>query len=137
MKKPLKIAGWVLLSLIGLVIVAFLLLRFCFREAAADYLSDLQKKEWVGLQAQRVGLLRTAAAYRADTTVYRFTYRQDTARAREIRAYFRLDTLLAPGVPTWDNALALARFVARNIPAESISSCSMIECRRQLNAGST
>lgn len=116
MKKMLKIVGWVLLSLIGLVLVALLLLRFCFREQVVGYLSDLQKKEWAGLQAQRVDLLRCAAAYRADTTQYRFAYRQDTVRAREIRDYFRLDTLVDPAASTWDNAVTLARFVAGNIP---------------------
>ena len=46
----------------------------------------------------------------------RFTYIQDTVRAREIREYFRLDTLVNPAATTWDNARALAQFVARNIP---------------------
>lgn len=117
MKKTMKIIGWVLLSLIGLLIVATLLLRFCFREEALDYLSNLKKEVWTEHQQQRVALLRNAGAYSAEPDAdYRFTYRQDTARAREIRDYFRLDTLLAPGATTWENTLSLARFVARNIP---------------------
>ncbi len=42
--------------------------------------------------------------------------RPDTARAREISRYFRLDTLLQADAPTWERAPTLARFVARNIP---------------------
>lgn len=61
-------------------------------------------------------LLRAAGPYAADTVQYRFTYIQDTVRAREIREYFRLDTLVNPAATTWDNARALAQFVARNIP---------------------
>ena len=58
-------------------------------------------------------LLRAAGPYAADTVQYRFTYKQDTVRAREIREYFRLDTLVNPAATTWDNARALAQFVAR------------------------
>lgn len=41
---------------------------------------------------------------------------QDTARRRLTREYFRLDTIDNPTAETWDRTLALARFVARNIP---------------------
>ena len=109
MKKLFKIAGIALLSLIGLLLAIFLLARFVFREQAIDYLTGLEKQ-------QRVELLRAAGPYAADTVQYRFTYKQDTARAREIREYFRLDTLVNPAATTWDNARALAQFVARNIP---------------------
>lgn len=109
MKKLFKIAGIALLSLIGLLLTIFLLARFVFREQAIDYLTGLEKQ-------QRVELLRAAGPYAADTVQYRFTYKQDTARAREIREYFRLDTLVNPAATTWDNARALAQFVARNIP---------------------
>lgn len=117
MKKALKIAGWTLLSIIGLLIVATLLLRFCFREQMLDYLSDLQKKEWAQLQTQRTGLLRAAGSYATEPAAdYRFAYRQDSVRAHQIRSYFRLDTLVSPEASTWDNTLSLARFIARNIP---------------------
>ena len=110
MKKALKIAGIVLLSLIGLLLVLFLLIRFVFREEAIDYLTGLQKE-------QRTELLRSAGPYAAEPNAdYRFTYIQDTARAREIRDYFRLDTLVDPAAATWDKARALATFVAENIP---------------------
>ena len=89
MKKLFKIAGIALLSLIGLLLAIFLLARFVFREQAIDYLTGLEKQ-------QRVELLRAAGPYAADTVQYRFTYKQDTVRAREIREYFRLDTLVNP-----------------------------------------
>jgi len=108
MKKALKIIGWIVLTLIILLVVCFLLIRFAFRDQAAA-LRDVQRRE-------RVELLRSAGAYAADTTAYRFAYLQDTARAREIREYFRLDTILRPDATTWEQSLALARFVARNIP---------------------
>lgn len=110
MKKALKIAGIVLLSLIGLLLIGFLLIRFVFREEAVGYLTAVQKE-------QRAELLRSAGPYAAGPDAdYHFTYIQDTARAREIRNYFRLDTLVNPAATTWDNTLALATFVARNIP---------------------
>lgn len=110
MKKTVKIAGIVLFSLIGLLVILFLLARFAFREKAVDYLTGLQKQ-------QRTELLRKAGPYAAEPdTDYRFTYIQDTVRAREIRDYFRLDTLVDPAATTWDNTLALATFVAENIP---------------------
>lgn len=109
MKKFAKIAGIVLLSLIGLAIALLLITRFFFREQAASILTDV-------LRTERVELLRSAGAYKTDTTQYRFTYVQDTLRAREIRDYFRLDTLLSNDMATWDKTLTLARFIARNIP---------------------
>ena len=110
MNRLFKITVVSLLTLAGLLIVAFVLLRCVFRDEATAMLLDRQKKE-------RVELLRSAAAYAAEPGAdYRFTYRQDTARAREISRYFRLDTLLQADAPTWERALTLARFVARNIP---------------------
>lgn len=110
MKKFFKITGIVLLSLVGLLIILFLLGRFVFRDRIKEYLFAVEK-------SRRVELLRTAAPYTADPGAdFHFTYVEDTLRAREIRDYFRLDTLVTPSAPTWDNARALARFVARNIP---------------------
>lgn len=109
MKKTLKIAGIVLASLVVLLLVVFLLARFVFRDQVTDALNGVLKE-------QRAELLRSAAPYAADTVQYRFAYRQDSLRAREIREYFRLDTLVNPAATTWDNTLALAQFVARNIP---------------------
>ncbi len=109
MKKALKTIGWTLLALFVLLAVCLLLARFVFRDRLVALLYEVQRRE-------RIELLRASGAYAADTTAYRFAYVQDTARAREIRAYFRLDTILPPDATAWERSLALARFVARNIP---------------------
>lgn len=109
MKKILKIVGWTAAGLVGLALVALLLARYCLREQAVGLLLG-------ELQRERVGLLRAAGGYAPDSVSFRFVYRQDTARAREIGLYFRLDTLVDPAQTTWEQTLAAARFVARNIP---------------------
>ncbi len=109
MKKALKITLRIVLAVLALALVAFLLVRFVFHKQLAERLYDIQYRE-------RVALLRDGGEYAPDTLSYRFRYLQDTADARRIREYFRLDTLTGPAAATWDRALALARFVARNIP---------------------
>jgi len=109
MKKTLRIIGWSLTTIVGVIALGLLLVRFVFRERIAAALYD-------GLRQERIELLRSSGAYASDTTVYRFTYEQNPDRAREIRDYFRLDTLLHPEATTWDRTRALAKFVARNIP---------------------
>lgn len=109
MKKALKIIGWIILSLIVLLVAAWLLARFMFRDQVATYLSGVQNDTYIEL-------LRKAEPYRADKASFRFEYIQDTARRRLTREYFRLDTIDNPTTETWDRTLALARFVARNIP---------------------
>ncbi len=109
MGKALKIIGWTILSLIVLLVAAWLLARFVFRDQVATYLSGVQNDTYIEL-------LRKAEPYRADKASFRFEYIQDTARRRLTREYFRLDTIDNPTAETWDRALALARFVARNIP---------------------
>lgn len=109
MKKALKIAGWALLAIILLALLTVLGIRFVFRQQAIEYLNDKQHEQYVGL-------LRTASPYAADTAAFRFAYIPDTARSREIRNYFRLDTLLDNTADTWTNTVSLATFVAGNIP---------------------
>ncbi len=106
MKKAFKIIGWTLLTLVGLLVIGYLAARFVFRERIGIALA----------RQERVEQLRSAGAYASDTTDYRFTYEQSLDRAREIREYFRLDTLLVPESTTWERTLALAKFVAVNIP---------------------
>ena len=114
MKKTFKIVGIVLASLAGLLLIAVLLARFAFRDQRAGILND-------ELKEQRVELLCKAAPYAADTVQFGFAYKQDTVRAREIRDYFRLDTLLRGDATTWENTLALAKFVARNIATRFVT----------------
>lgn len=109
MKKALKITGWIAVTIIGLLFLCFLLARFVFRQQVYDYSCSR-------LQRQRVESLCDAGPYAADTVQFRFACRRDSVSAREIRDYFRLDTLVKPSSPTWDNAMTLAAFIARNIP---------------------
>lgn len=109
MKKALKITAITILGIVLLLTAAFLLVRFAFHRQATEYLLGLQRTQYVEL-------LRQADTYGTERSNIRYTYRQDTARKRQIREYFRLDTLVDPAAATWDNTLALARFVASNIP---------------------
>ena len=89
MGKALKIIGWIILSLIVLLVAAWLLVRFVFRDQVATYLSGVQNDTYIEL-------LRKAEPYRADKAYFRFEYIQDTARRRLTREYFRLDTIDNP-----------------------------------------
>ena len=63
--------------------------------------------------------LRASGPYVEDTSSCQIRIIQDTARAREIRDDFQLDTLYAPESDTWSKALAIGRFVASNIPHDN------------------
>lgn len=60
--------------------------------------------------------LRASGKYANDTIRFEMKTVQDTARAREIQEYFQLDTLYDTDASTWEKTLALAKFVATNIP---------------------
>lgn len=110
MKKILKITGMALLSLVLLAVAAIVLARYCFRDETVAWVSRL-------VQNERLELLRASGAYAEDAdAVFRFVYRQDSVRAKEIRDYFRLDTLYDASAATWENTLRIAGFVASNIP---------------------
>jgi hypothetical protein len=68
---------------------------------------------------ENVELLRASGPFAKDTASYSIKIIQDTVRAKEIRDYFRLDTLYAPDADTWTKALAIGRFVASNIPHDN------------------
>ena len=68
------------------------------------------------LYKHRVDSLRTSGAYGQDTVNFRMRIVQDSVRAKEIREYFQFDTLYSPEASYWEKALAIAGFVARNIP---------------------
>ncbi len=112
MKKVLKIVGLCFLGLVG-VIVLVLILAYCFREELIDYVNKEN-------MAERVELLKSSNySSDSDNIEYCFSYPQDSIKAAEIVNYFQLDTLVSESATTWDNALSLARFVARNIPHEN------------------
>lgn len=110
MKKILKITGMALLSLALLAVAAIALARYCFRDETVAWVNRLVHDE-------RLESLRASGAYEKDAdAVFRFVYRQDSVRAKEIRDYFRLDTLYDASAATWENTLRIAGFVASNIP---------------------
>lgn len=109
MKKAIKIMGYTLGGLIIVLLIAFLLIRFAFKQQTTSYLYKIKQKGYTEL-------LRQATPFSPDSTTFHFTYRQDTLRAQAVRNFFRLDTLLTTATTTWDKTLTLAQFVARNIP---------------------
>ena len=60
--------------------------------------------------------LKTSGPYVQDTLTFNIKSIPDSAKAAEIRDYFQLDTLYDASASTWDKTLAIAQFVARNIP---------------------
>ena len=60
--------------------------------------------------------LKKSGPYVQDTLTFHIQSVPDAARAAEIREYFQLDTLYDASASTWDKTLAIAQFVARNIP---------------------
>ncbi len=108
-KRIIKTILWSVVGIIGLLIVAFLLLRYVFLDEFMEWQNTI-------LQQEYVAELKASAPYHADSIAYEFTYVQDSVAAREINEYFRLDTIVNPASTTWENTLALAKFVSRNIP---------------------
>lgn len=64
----------------------------------------------------RVAKMRNGGEYRNDTLTIKMASINDSIRAAEICEYFQLDTLIDSDATTWDNALSIAMFVAKNIP---------------------
>ena len=60
--------------------------------------------------------LKKSRPYVHDTLTFHIQSVPDSAKAAEIREYFQLDTLYDASASTWDKTLAIAGFVARNIP---------------------
>lgn len=63
-----------------------------------------------------VDSLRASGPYTADTIQIHMTSVRDSARAEKIMDYFQLDTLYSEDADVWTKALAIASFVATNIP---------------------
>lgn len=61
-------------------------------------------------------VLKSSAPYSSDTTAIYMSSVQDSVRSRQIMDYFQLDTLYSSDSDTWTKALAIASFVASNIP---------------------
>lgn len=63
-----------------------------------------------------IEILKSSGAYCPDATEFNIHPVINQARAAEIREYFQLDTLYDEGTSTWEKTLAIAGFVATNIP---------------------
>jgi len=105
-----------ILAIIGLLaILVIIVLRIARPYYYYDYgLSNL------GLYEERIDALRSSGDYAADTNVFSMKIIQDSARAKEIREYFQLDTLFPENADTWEKALAIGKFVASNIGSADI-----------------
>lgn len=67
-------------------------------------------------QYSHIDLLKQSEQYSSDKRAFNIHSESDPARATEIREYFKLDTLYDDTTSTWEKTLAIARFVATNIP---------------------
>ena len=118
-RRIFKIAGivlWSVLALVGIfTVVCIAIGRHRANKTGEDQIISISPDEKVILKL-RGDRLRSSGPYAQDTVVLHMASVPDPDRSAEIRDYFQLDTLYAADAPTWDKALAVARFVATNIP---------------------
>ena len=105
MKKMLKYPVWFLLWLIVLLVIVVLCIRFVFRNEAANFAKDLLRSEYIEA-------LQSAKPYVSDTINYSFELMSPNDKSKEVRDYFRLDTIIQGSADTWDKTLRIARIVA-------------------------
>lgn len=67
-------------------------------------------------QGSHIDILKQSEPYSKDSRKFNIHAVSNPKRAAEIREYFRLDTLYADTASTWEKAIAIAKFVAKNIP---------------------
>ena len=113
-KKPFSIIRNVLAILGGITIVALIVIWFI----SPNYDVEIYKNN-IGLYKNRLNALRSSGDYAADTNVFSMQIIQDSARAKEIRDYFQLDTLFPENADTWEKAVAIGKFVSSNIPHDN------------------
>ena len=112
MKKFLKIV-WGIFAVIGILFVAgYVALRL----KLGEFDVSINPTSYKPMLGEFVDRLRTSGSFEKDTVSFEMTIIQDSVRAKEIRDYFRLDTLYAAEADTWTKALSIGRFVASNIP---------------------
>lgn len=104
MKKVFKVMGISVLSLIVLVVVAAVVIRFFFRDEAITY----RKKIYVELLRE--------GKYAADTLTLKPIYCMDDERLAEVKTRFRLDTLFDGTEDVYQKALKVQRFVSDHLP---------------------
>ena len=112
MKKLLKVI-WGIFAVIGILTVAgLLILRISNCEI------DINPSFEKGFD-KYLKLLRKSGPYVKDADTFEMKIIQDTARAKEIRDYFQLESLYEADADTWTKALAIGKFVASNIPHDN------------------
>ena len=100
-----------LFAIIGVLAVC----AYWYLVSSEKYYISFGENEVITKEAEFVDLLKQSP-FKADTVQYHFAIVQDSARAQEIRNYFKLDSLYSPDASTWEKALAISRFVATSIP---------------------
>ncbi|MBQ9821912.1 MAG: hypothetical protein IJM58_07285, partial [Muribaculaceae bacterium] len=100
-----------LFALIGVLAVC----AYWYLASSEKYYISIGENEVITKEAEFVDLLKQSP-FKADTVQYHFAIVQDSTRAREIRDFFMFDSLYRPDDSTWENALAISRFVATSIP---------------------
>lgn len=110
MKKFLKII-WGLFALFGIFCTAGIIYNFI--RGDQGYPPTKERYD------EFVNLLRESGTFGKDTASFEMKIVQDTVRAKEIRDYFRPDTLYDADADTWTKALAIGKFVAANIPHDN------------------
>lgn len=104
-----------ILAVIGLIAILVIIVL----KIARPYYYFNYSLSNLGLYEKRVDALRSSGEYAADTNVFSMRIIQDSARAKEIRDYFQLDTLFPENADTWKKAVAIGKFVASNIPHDN------------------
>lgn len=97
-------------AVIGLVLSIALIIILCSDEYAA--IRGRARQE----PTSHIETLKLSRPYGKDKFKFNIHQVIDPERAAEIKAYFQLDTLYDETASTWEKTLAIARFVATNIP---------------------
>jgi hypothetical protein len=117
MKKFLKYFFGVIvgiLAIIGLLFVGITCYLFTSESFLINISDDgisITENRIMAAQSENLELLKQSS-FKPDTVRYHFSVVQDSARAQEIRDYFKLDTLYSPDATTWEKAVAISKFVA-------------------------
>ena len=114
MRKFLNICRNILAVVGGIAILAIVIWQFA--KPYFDVYIDLNR---LGKMDDYVDSLRTAGPYAKDTATFSMRIIQDTVQAQKIKDYFQLDTLYAADADSWTKAVAIGKFVARNIPHDN------------------
>ena len=114
MKKTFSIIRNILAIIGGLTIIVVIVMWI-----TSPYYDIVFNETNLARYGERVELLQQSGDYAADTNVFSMQIIQDSARAKEIRDYFQLDTLFPEDADTWEKAVAIGKFVASNIPHDN------------------